>query len=245
MKYNPDIHHRRSIRLQGYDYSQYGAYFVTLCTQNRECLFGEIVNGEMILNEYGKIVEQCWFNLPNYYNNIVLDAYIIMPNHFHGIIFINDTIDTVDNIGAIDIGAIPVGAIPESPNVGAIPVGAIHESPNVGAIPVGAIHESPQQPDNESPNVGAISVGAIHESPRQRRKMLLPKIIGRFKMNSAKQINQIRNTSGVPVWQRNYYEQIIRNEKSLEKIRNYIINNPLEWYYDDYNPKKVNYEKQL
>ena len=209
MKYNPDIHHRRSIRLQGYDYSQYGAYFVTLCTQNRECLFGEIVNGEMILNEYGKIVEQCWFNLPNYYNNIVLDAYIIMPNHFHGIIFINDTIDTVDNIGAIDIGAIP-------------------ESPNVGAIPVGAIHESP-----------------LWESPRQRRKMLLPKIIGRFKMNSAKQINQIRNTSGVPVWQRNYYEQIIRNEKSLEKIRNYIINNPLEWYYDDYNPKKVNYEKQL
>ena len=225
MKYNPDKHHRRSIRLQGYDYSQYGAYFVTLCTQNRECLFGEIVNGEMILNEYGKIVEQCWFNLPNYYNNIVLDAYIIMPNHFHGIIFINDTIDTVDNIGAIDIGAIHVGAIHESPQQ------PDNESPNTGAIPVGAIHELPQQPENES--------------PRQRRKMLLPKIIGRFKMNSAKQINQIRNTSGVPVWQRNYYEQIIRNEKSLEKIRNYIINNPLEWYYDDYNPKKVNYEKQL
>jgi len=262
MKYNPQIHHRRSIRLQDYDYSSEGAYFVTMCTQNRECLFGEIVNGQMILNEHGKIVEQCWNDLPNHYDNIELDAYVIMPNHFHGIIFINDTIDTVDNIGAIDVGAIPVGAIPvgaihespnvgaipESPNVGAIHVGAIHESPQQPdneSPNVGAIHESPQQPDNESPNVGAIPVGAIHESPRQRRKMLLPKIIGRFKMNSAKQINQIRNTSGVPVWQRNYYEQIIRNEKSLEKIRNYIINNPLEWYYDDYNPKKVNYEKQL
>jgi REP element-mobilizing transposase RayT len=68
--------------------------------------------------------------------------------------------------------------------------------------------------------------------------MLLPKIIGRFKMNSAKQINQIRNTSGIPVWQRNYYEHIIRNEKSLENIRNYIINNPSKWYYDNYNTKE-------
>jgi REP element-mobilizing transposase RayT len=186
MKYNPDIHHRRSIRLQGYDYSQNGAYFVTLCTQNRECLFGEIVNGEMILNEQGKIVEQCWNDLSNHYDNIELDAYVIMPNHFHGIIFITDTVDNVDNVGAI--------------------------------------HELPRQ--------------------QQRRKMLLPKIIGRFKMNSAKQINQIRNTPGIPVWQRNYYEHIIRDEKSLENIRNYIINNPLQWYYDDYNPKKMKFEKQ-
>jgi REP element-mobilizing transposase RayT len=205
MKYNPQIHHRRSIRLQEYDYSQNGAYFVTLCTQNRECLFGKIVNGEMILNEQGKIVEQCWNDLSNHYNNIVLDAYVIMPNHFHGIIFITDTVDNVDNVGAIHVGA-------------------IHELPLYWAI-----HESPLQQQQRM---------------QQRRKMLLPKIIGRFKMNSAKQINQIRNTSGVPVWQRNYYEQIIRNEKSLEIIRNYIINNPLEWYYDDYNPKKVKYEKQ-
>jgi len=216
MKYNPDIHHRRSIRLQGYDYSQNGAYYVTLCTQNRECLFGEIVNGEMILNEYGKIVEQCWNNLSNHYDNIELDAYVIMPNHFHGIILITDT---VDNVGAIH--ELPLHELPlhESP---------IHESP---------IHESPihESPIHESP---------IHESPQQRRKMLLPKIVGRFKTNSAKQINQMRNTPGISVWQRNYYEHIIRNDKSLENIRNYIINNPSEWYYDDYNPKKVKYEKQ-
>lgn len=201
MKYNPDIHHRRSIRLQGYDYSQNGAYYVTLCTQNRECLFGEIVKGEMILNEYGKIVEQCWNNLSNHYDNIELDAYVIMPNHFHGIILITDTVDNVDNVD----------------NVGAIHVGAIHELP---------LRKSPIQ------------------SPQQRRKMLLPKIVGRFKMNSAKQINQMRNTPGISVWQRNYYEHIIRNDKSLENIRNYIINNPSEWYYDDYNPKKVKCEKQ-
>jgi REP element-mobilizing transposase RayT len=201
MKYNPQIHHRRSIRLQGYDYSQNGAYFITLCTHNRECLFGQIQNGQMILNEYGKIVEQCWNNLSNHYDNIELDAYVIMPNHFHGIILITDNVDNVDNVRAI------------------------RELP---------IHELPRQRKHELP---------IHELPRQqqkqrqqqRRKMLLPKIVGRFKMNSAKQINQMRNTPGISVWQRNYYEHIIRDEKSLENIRNYIINNPAKWQDDDYN----------
>jgi len=206
MKYNPQIHHRRSIRLQGYDYSQNGAYFITLCTHNRECLFGQIQNGQMILNEYGKMVEQCWNNLSNHYDNIELDAYVIMPNHFHGIILITDNVDNVDNVRAIR----------ELP---------IHELP---------IHELPRQRKHELP---------IHELPRQqqkqrqqqRRKMLLPKIVGRFKMNSAKQINQMRNTPGISVWQRNYYEHIIRDEKSLENIRNYIINNPAKWQDDDYN----------
>jgi len=186
MKYNPQIHHRRSIRLQNYDYSSEGAYFVTMCTQNRECLFGEIVNGEMILNEYGKIVEQCWNDLPNHYDNIELDAYVIMPDHFHGIIFI-------------------------------VSVGAIHELPRQRQ------HELPRQRQHELPR----------QRQQQRRKMLLPKIVGRFKMNSAKQINQMRNTPGISVWQRNYYERIIRDEKSLQNIRNYIINNPLKWYYDN------------
>lgn len=191
MKYNPQIHHRRSIRLQGYDYSQNGAYFITLCTHNRECLFGQIQNGQMILNEYGKMVEQCWNNLSNHYDNIELDAYVIMPNHFHGIILITDNVDNVDNVRAIHVGA-------------------IHEL---------TLRKSPIQ------------------SSQQRRKMLLPKIIGRFKMNAAKQINQIRNTPGIPVWQRNYYEHIIRNEESLNNIRNYIVNNPSKWYDVEYNPK--------
>ena len=122
MKYNPQIHHRRSIRLQDYDYSSEGAYFVTMCTQNRECLFGEIVNGQMILNEYGKIVEQCWNDLPNHYDNIALDAYVIMPDHFHGIIFIvgaiqesfNASVNSVDSVNAVD-SINSVGAIHELP----------------------------------------------------------------------------------------------------------------------------------
>jgi hypothetical protein len=88
MKYNPEIHHRRSIRLKHYDYSQPGAYFVTICTHNRECLFGEIVSGAMVLNDAGKMVEKWWYELNTKFLNIEPDAHIIMPNHFHGIIII-------------------------------------------------------------------------------------------------------------------------------------------------------------
>ncbi|MDD3806815.1 MAG: hypothetical protein PHE86_02090 [Candidatus Marinimicrobia bacterium] len=178
MKYNPEEHHRQSIRLKDYDYSQPGAYFVTICTQNQECLFGKIVDGKMVLNECGKITKQCWLDIPNHYSNAELDEFVIMPNHIHGIIII----------------------------VGGINVGAIHESPQ---------HESPLPP----------------HSTITRRKMLLPKIIGFYKMNSAKQINQIRHMPGTPVWQRNYYEHIIRNENEneLNRVHKYIINNPLQW----------------
>mgnify|MGYP000864351402 FL=1 len=167
-KYN-----RRSIRLKNYDYSSPGAYFITIVTNNRQYLFGEIVNNEMILNEYGEIANKYWYEIPKHYTNTQLDEYVIMPNHIHGIIFI-----------------------------------------------VGAIHELPLQ-QNEFPQL------------IQRRKMLLPKIIGRFKMNAAKQINQIRQNHGIPVWQRNYYEHIIRNDNELNKIREYIINNPLTWQTDE------------
>lgn len=88
MKFDPKIHHRRSIRLKGYDYSQAGAYYVTIVAYGRECLFGEIVNGEMRLNEYGKIVERAWFDLPKHYPHIELGTFCIMPNHVHAVIII-------------------------------------------------------------------------------------------------------------------------------------------------------------
>jgi len=88
MKYDPNVHHRRSIRLRGYDYSQAGAYFVTICTQNRKCLFGEIVGVEMQLNDAGKILQMTWDALPNHYPHIELDECVVMPNHFHSIIIL-------------------------------------------------------------------------------------------------------------------------------------------------------------
>ncbi len=173
---NHEKHHRRSIRLKRHDYSRAGTYFVTTCTQNRQCLFGDIVDGKMVLNQYGQIVDMVWNDLPNHYPHTQLDIYCIMPNHFHGIVILTDT--------------------------------------------VGAIHELPLQ-----------------MSQQQRRNMLLPKLIGRFKMLSSKQTNQSRNTPGKKLWQRNYYEHIIRDEKNYYRICEYIINNPLKWELDSLHPE--------
>ena len=90
-KYNPDIHHRRSIRLQGYDYSQTGLYFITICVHHKKCLFGEIINNEnhspeMKLNDAGQIAHQCWLDIPKHFPNVILHEFVIMPNHIHGII---------------------------------------------------------------------------------------------------------------------------------------------------------------
>ncbi|MEM2174632.1 MAG: transposase, partial [Candidatus Micrarchaeia archaeon] len=89
MKFNPEKYHRRSIRLKGYDYSQPGAYFITICTKDRKCLFGNVIDGKMILNDAGHIAQKCWLEIPDHYPNVILDEFIIMPNHIHGIIIIN------------------------------------------------------------------------------------------------------------------------------------------------------------
>ncbi|MDT7920160.1 MAG: transposase, partial [Meiothermus sp.] len=126
MKYDPARHHRRSIRLRGYDYTQAGAYFITICTQGREYLFGEVADDEMHLNEYGRIVRDVWFDLPNHVSNVVLDAFVVMPNHVHGIVVIANGdvvgvgVDGTDSVGADSVGADSVGA----GSVGAGSVGA-------------------------------------------------------------------------------------------------------------------------
>jgi putative transposase len=198
MKFDPQKHpfdqaqgkHRRSTRLPEFDYSQPGAYFVTLVTSRRECLFGEIRNSMMYLSEAGKIVLGVWNFLPTRYSMVALGTAVVMPNHFHGIMVINE-----------------------------FPVGAIHQSE-------GAIHESPLR---ESPP---------QERRIQRRRMTLPLMIGYFKMNSAKQINKLLNSSGIPIWQRNYYEHIVRNDDERNRIHQYIESNIDNWEDDDENPIK-------
>jgi len=95
MSCNPHKHHRRSIRLKEYDYSQPGGYYITICTQNREILFGDIEKGKMILNEIGKIVKNYWLKIPDLRSYIELDEFIIMPNHFHGIMIIKENSNNV------------------------------------------------------------------------------------------------------------------------------------------------------
>ena len=184
MKFNPQKHHRRSIRLPNYDYSQPGAYFITIVTRGREHLFGEIKDGEMHLNDRGQIVWEVWNSLPTRYPQIELGIAQVMPNHFHGIIM--------------------------------IPVRAIHELPLQG-LP---LQGSPTPPLRE-------------DRWAERRRMTIPLVVGYFKMNSAKRINQILGSEGIPVWQRNYYEHVIRGNEEYNKIHYYIQSNVANWVIDD------------
>ena len=91
MKYDPQKHHRRSIRLKGYDYTSLGAYFITICTHQRHYLFGEIIDGEMRLNQMGQSVQAHWNRLPTHFPHLKIDAFVIMPNHIHGILTLTPT----------------------------------------------------------------------------------------------------------------------------------------------------------
>ena len=130
MPYDPNRHHRRSIRLKGYDYSQAGAYFITICTQDRACLFGKVVNGEMRLNDAGHMVLAEWNMLPERFPHVVLDAFVVMPNHVHGIVVItnpatDDTATTAPTIVGTGTRPVPnagtMGAAPDAGMMGAVP----------------------------------------------------------------------------------------------------------------------------
>ncbi len=100
MRYDPEKHHRRSIRLRGYDYSRPGAYFVTICVKNRECLLGEIRGGKMILNDFGKIIDYHWREIPTHFQNVKLDEFVVMPNHFHAVLWLVGGVGDGDGVGA-------------------------------------------------------------------------------------------------------------------------------------------------
>ena len=179
-KYGHGRHGRRSIRLKDYDYSQRGAYFVTICAKDRQCVFGEIMDGEVRLNEIGVIIRDQWVRSAEVREEIHADEFVIMPNHLHGIIFIGDN-------------------------------------------PVGATGGRPLSPK-----------GRIASGPG---KYSLAAFIAGFKSACSRSINQSLGTRRINMWQRNYYEHIIRNERSLNAIREYILNNPNRWSDDPENPE--------
>lgn len=145
---------RKSTRLTEYDYSQPGAYFITINTYLREPLFGAIVDGFMVLYDAGRIVEKTWNDLPKHYPDIRLDMFVIMPNHVHGIISLLD------------------------------------------------------------------------------QNVSLTEIVRAFKSFSARRINLVRRTSGIPVWQRGFHDHIIRDEVEFQRIADYIETNPSNWQKD-------------
>ena len=170
--YNPRVHDRRSIRLTGYDYSQAGAYFVTVVVRDRSCSFGSVVDGAVQLNDTGRLVRDSWEWLAVRYPYVTLDEYVVMPNHLHGIIAMTD--------------------------------------------PCRGGSRTAQTPVRRQP---------------------LGRMIGAFKTVSTKRLNLARRTPGRPIWQRNYYERVIRDDEELAGVREYIVNNPTQWELDKYNPE--------
>jgi len=186
-KYDPDIHHRRSIRLPGFDYTQDGAYSITICTHEKQCLFGDVIDGKMLLNRFGTLIYDCWIDLASRFQYIELDEFITMPNHVHGIILIRR--------GKAEPCPLPTPH-PSKARLRLAPTPAFGK-------PVGK------------------SVSSI---------------IGSFKSTATRMMNAMRNTPGAPLWQRNYYEHIIRDDDDMNRTREYIIENPLRWYEDENNP---------
>jgi putative transposase len=238
MTYNPAIHHRRSIRLKGYDYTQAGAYFVTSVTQGRECLFGRVVDGDMQLNDAGHMVERWWAELANKYPHVIPDAAIVMPNHFHGIIVITDgPVDDDMDVGDVgaDLRVRPPRVRPPRvrPNTDA---GADVDGRAMGAHGMGAHIGAPLQ----SNDAGA----PVRVDPRVRPDAGVPQIVQWFKtMTTNEYIRGVKNLGWTPfpgkLWQRNYYEHIIRDENAHNRIRQYIVNNPAQWGSDNENPGKA------
>lgn len=154
---------RRSIRLKHYDYSQQGAYFVTICTEYRQCLWGEIKQDQVLLNHLGAIALQCWLEIPAHFPSVELDVFVIMPNHLHGILWITKSVNQEEK---------------------------------------------------------------YHQFQKVVKGSILS-IVRSFKGAVTKKINQICQQKGTSlIWQRNYYEKVIKNEEMLNNVREYILNNP-------------------
>ncbi|HET9914997.1 MAG TPA: transposase [Anaerolineales bacterium] len=208
-KFDSQKYHRHSIRLPNYDYCvggfvpptryaagtkpaarQPGAYFVTIVTWHRECLFGEVVGGEMMVNKFGLVAKQQWEKLPKRFPNVELGAFVIMPNHMHGIIVITDGRGTAENPS----------------------------------------------------NLGSESTRRAPTTREQFQKPVkgsIPTIVRSYKSAVSYRINLMRGTQDVPVWQRNYYEHIIRNDCDLQTKTDYIEANPLLWGEDNENPVRA------
>jgi REP element-mobilizing transposase RayT len=165
LPFDPNRHHRRSIRLAGYDYTQPGAYFVTICTQERQPLLATVDVAGHTLTSIGQVVARCWLTLPRHFTNAALDAWVLMPDHLHGILVLGD-------------------------------------------------------------GETALAPPSSRQRPNGTRPCSLNAIVQNFKSISTRKVNQVRGTPGAQLWQRDYYERIIRDERAFDTVRRYIESNP-------------------
>ena len=183
-------HNRKSIRLKGCNYAQAGLYFITICTHNRAHLFGQIINGEMVLNAAGSVAVKCWQDIPAHFPTAALHEYVVMPNHVHGIIELQPP----------------------------FPVGANDYSPQNN-------HMDNDRANGNSPRRQAMPF----RSPSQS----IGSIVRGFKIGVTKWFRYENEfAQNAQIWQRNYYDHIIRNDAAYHRISNYILNNPAKWKDD-------------
>ena len=207
MKYNTDLHNRRSVRLRSHDYARAGAYFVTICCQDRINYFGEIVNDEIAFNEYGDVAYKEWKKLSERYPGIAFDIFQIMPNHIHGVIEIHNT----NVVGATFTVAPNPNTVAPNPNTVAPDTPDAVAAPGVTVAPGATVKVAPTDV------VTAVTVG---------------RIVGAYKslvFKKCLKISNLKNCILGRLWQRNYYEHIIRNEIEYARISEYIQNNPILW----------------
>ena len=172
----PCARRRKSLRLRQFDYTQAGAYFVTVCTRNRRCLFGNVVGGEMELNDFGRTADITWAAIPRHFSHAETPVWVVMPNHVHGIVVLT-------------------------------------------------------RPPRATP-----APSATHQQPTGTARGSLATIVGSYKSAVSKQINRLRHGTGASVWQRSYFEHVIRDESSFATIWQYIADNPARWPDDPENP---------
>jgi REP element-mobilizing transposase RayT len=186
-------HHRRSIRLPGYDYAQAGAY-LTVCTRGRECVFATVKDERMCLNEWGEVVALTWQGLPDWFRNVTLDAFVVMPNHVHGIVVIRD-----------------------------------------GGTGRGEAADKERQAERDETRSAA---SPLRKRPHGTEAGGLGAIIQTFKSLSSRRVNTVQHTPGAILWQRNFYERVLRDERELNAVRRYAADNPAQWALDMENPSR-------
>ncbi len=212
MAYGRDMHRRRSIRLKAFDYTSAGSYFVTVCVHGRAVLLGQATGNEMCLSDAGLMVKAVWQELSDVYPGVALDEFVVMPNHVHGIIKL----------------------VGHDPNVEQIASNTGDRGRPRGAAPTG-------ESGSSSPTVGA--------GPRacpgttSHTILSLPDVVHRFKTMTTKRYADGVRQLGWPtfngrLWQRNYYEHVVRNDASLQRLRTYILANPAQWPFDEENPDR-------
>jgi len=210
MTYNPKIHHRRSIRLKGYDYSNAGLYFITICVKNHQCLFGNIVENKIILNDAGYMVEKWYYELENKYPDKKCREMIVMPNHFHCI---------VENTKIMNKHGMSIR------DVNGTTIRNAHVGTSRGRPKTNEPILKPQYGINNKKHTATIG-----DTMDWFKTMTTNEYIHGVKIYNWKRFDK-------KLWQRNYWEHIIRNDAEYKRIADYINKNPAKWIDDKFNPQ--------